>query len=533
MANETILIVDDGKENREFIREYVLEPNGYRSMQARDGLEGLEMAVKYRPDLILLDFNMPRLDGAGVIKRLSDRKIDIPIILMTFYGSEDIAIEVFRMGVRDYVKKPFSVEEMTHAIDHALTETRLRREKEALNTRILQSNRQLQLRLQELNVLYSIGKQVTSITNMNALLPRIVDAAVQITRAEEGRLYLLDDGEIVCRAKRRRGKPHAKSINRPTRNPIAAHVLQTSQALVLTPQQLQRTNGGKSGPVAAAYVPLILSGEPIGVLSVANISNNAKLFSQHDSALLSALGDYATIAIANSQHYQTLKEAKEREKSMIRGTFERFVPPSVVEKVLDAPESLQLGGQRREISVVFADIRGYSAWSENAPPEQIVETLNHYLSIAGEVILGWEGTLDKFMGDGLMAIFNAPGDQPDHVHRAADSALALMRAAEEISSLYGYQLTYSIGVNVGEAVVGYIGTDRAMNYTAIGDSVNLAKRLQESGKPGQILVEGEVVRRLGNLVDATPLGEMKVKGRAQPAQAFELTGLRYPMPVTG
>ncbi len=531
MANETILIVDDGKDNREFIHDYILEPNGYRSMQARDGLEGLEMAVKYRPDLILLDFNMPRLDGAGVIKRLSDRKIDIPIILMTFYGSEDIAIEVFRMGVRDYVKKPFSVEEMTEAIDKALTETRLRREKEALSTRILQSNRQLQLRLQELNVLYSIGKHVTSLSNMDQLLPRVVDAAVQIAHSEEGRLFLLDDGEIVCRAKRRCGRPQAKAVHRPTRNSIVAHVLQTAQPLILTPQQLQRGNRSERGaPVAAAYVPLILNGEPIGVLSVANVSAQARLFGQHDTALLSALSDYATIAIANSQNYQTLKEAKERENSMIRGTFERFVPPSIVEKVLDEPETLQLGGQRKEISILFADIRGYTEWGEKVPPEQVVETLNHYLSIAGEVVLGWEGTLDKFMGDGLMAIFNAPGNQPDHVHRAADAAIALMRAAEEISSLYGYQLTYSIGVNVGEAVVGYIGTDRAMNYTAIGDAVNLAKRLQESGKPGQILVEGEVVRRLGALVDANPLGALKVKGRQQAAEAYEITGLRYPMP---
>src|SRR5690606_3461854 len=111
--------------------------------------------------------------------------------------------------------------------------------------------------------------------------------------------------------------------------------------------------------------------------------------------------------------------------------------------------------------------RGYTAWSEKAPPEQVVEMLNDYLSLAAEVILAWEGTLDKFLGDGLMAIFNAPGEQADHVQRAADAAIALQRAVKEMSERRGDNLSYSVGVHVGEAVVGYIGTDRAMNYTAI------------------------------------------------------------------
>jgi adenylate cyclase len=187
---------------------------------------------------------------------------------------------------------------------------------------------------------------------------------------------------------------------------------------------------------------------------------------------------------------------------------------------------LSLGGTRREVSVLFADIRGYTTWSEDAEPEDVVETLNHYLSLAAEVILGWEGTLDKFFGDGLMAIFNAPSNQPDHVHRAADAALALIRAAQEVNVIHGHQLAYSVGVHVGEAVVGYIGTDRALNYTAIGDVVNLAKRLQEYAAPKQILISDEVVKRLGQQVKARAVGELKVKGRKQPAYAYELMDVR-------
>lgn len=528
MAGETILVVDDGKENRDFVVEYVLEPNGYKSLVAKDGREGLEIAIKQRPDLILLDLNMPRVDGITVLKKLGEYNLDIPVILMTFHGSEEIAIEVYRLGVRDYVKKPYTVEEMEVAIDRALTEIRLHREKDALTERVLHSNRELQLRLQELNVLYSIGKNVTSLLDMQQLLPRVVDAAVQITHAEQGSIYLIEEQRLICRARKQPRQARSQHETNEARDPLALHVMRSGQPISID-QEAAGSAQFPGGPVAASYTPLLIGSEIVGVLGVENVSPRATAFTNHESALLSVLGDYAAIAIANSRNYEALRVAKERETTMLRGTFERFVPPSVVERVINQPESLQLGGKRQEISVLFADIRGYTAWSENAPPELVVETLNRYLSVAAEVILAWEGTLDKFFGDGIMAIFNAPNSQADHVHRAADAALAVIKAANEVNAVYGYRLAYSVGVHVGEAVVGYIGTDRAVNYTAIGDVVNLAKRLQEYAAPGQILVEETVIQRLGNLVQARPLGELKVKGRKQPAYAYELNGLVYPL----
>lgn len=521
MSGETILVVDDGKENREFVVEYVLEPNGFQYLTARDGQEGLEMALKHRPDLILLDLQMPRLDGIGVLKKLDANQLDIPVILMTFHGSEEIAIEVYRLGVRDYLKKPYTPDEMLDAIERSLSETRLRKEKEALTERVIQANRELQRRLQELNILYNVGKSVTSTTDLNILLPRIVDAAVQISQSEEGYIYLIGDNKLMCRAQKRKDLAAAESSNYEIRDPIAMHVLKKANPIALGPDQLQG-DGANENPVSVAYAPLVHERRPVGVIGVANFTNSSRIFTNDDSNLLSALGDYAAISIVNSQNMMALRESREQ----MQDTFERFVPPSVVQRAIEKPDNVTLGGTRQEISVLFADIRGYTAWSENAQPEQVVEVLNHYLSLAAGVILGWEGTLDKFFGDGLMAIFNAPDRQHDHVHRAADAAIALMKAASEVNSIYGHRLTYSIGVNVGEAVVGYIGTERALNYTAIGDTVNLAKRLQESSAPGQIIVEEAVIKRLGNQVKARPLGELRVKGRKTPAFAYELLDVR-------
>ncbi len=525
MSGETILVVDDGADNRDFVVQYVLAPNGYKYMTARDGMEGLQMALQHRPDLILLDWNMPRMDGVEVLRNLRARNVDIPTILMTFHGSEELAIEVYRMGVRDYVKKPFYPEEMLAAIDNSLTEVRLRREKEALTSRVMHANRELEQRVHELNVLYRMGKSVTSIMEMDRLLPRIVDAAVQVTGAEEGYLLLLDDEHLICRALKRHNEPHAQPADARVKEPMALRAIKNGQPLVVDPSEINRQTPNM--PWSAAYAPLMIQDEVIGVLGIKNVSQDSHAFTKRDSALLSALTDYAAIALQNAHNYQALIQLKEQEKEHIRGTFERFVPPSVVDHALAQPESLQLGGVRREISVLFADIRGYSTWSEDATPEQVLETLNHYHSLAAEVVLAWEGTLDKFMGDGFMAIFNAPDDQQDHVHRAADAALALIKAANEVQTQHGHRLIYSVGVNVGEAVVGYVGTERAMNYTAIGDTVNLAKRLEEYSAPGQVLISDHVLQRLGRLAQVRPLGDVRVKGRRQPTGVYELTGLAY------
>lgn len=523
MADETILVVDDGRENREFLIEYVLQPNGYHAIEAKDGKEGVEMALEHHPDLILLDLQMPRMDGIDVLKYLNGQKLDIPVILMTFHGSEEIAVEVYRLGVRDYVKKPYTVEEMLNAVERSLTEVRLRKEKDALTERLVQTNRELQRRVGELNVLHNVGKNVTELLALPELLPRIVDAAVQITQAEEGTIYLVEDNRLICRAHKRANSQRARPADFEVNDRISHYVIKQCQPLVLKPEHLA---GEGIKAASAAYSPITLRGQVLGALGVSNVSPDARRFAKHDSALLSMLADYVAISIGNSLNFEAVRQTKERETQQMRVTFEKLVPPSVVDRVLANPDGLRLGGVRQEVSVVFADIRGYTSWSENAPPEKVVEMLNDYLSLAAEIILAWNGTLDKFFGDGLMAIFNAPEAQDDHVHRATDAALALMRAGEEMRTRRGDTLSYSIGVHVGEAVVGYIGTERAMNYTAIGDVVNTAKRLQELAPAGHIWVENSVIQRLGDLVEAQPLGDIKIRGRKQPARAYDLINLR-------
>jgi class 3 adenylate cyclase/FixJ family two-component response regulator len=522
LSSEKVLVVDDGEENREFIVDYILKPNGFESLTATNGQEGLIAAAKERPDLILLDLQMPKMDGREMLEAMGERGLDIPTVLMTFHGSEEIAIEMYRMGVKDYIKKPYSVQEMLDAINRSLSEVRLRKEKDALMERMIQANRELQQRVNELNILYKIGKTVASSAKLDEILPHIIESAVQVTNAEEGRILLIEGDELHCMAEKRQQHARPENTRYVSKDPAAQHVVGTGKDLIASRDQY---GDFEPKPNSAAYVPLILRNNVTGILNVSNHTSGSRVFNRNDLSLLSALSDYAAIAVENARNFDALSDLKEQEKQEIRGAFERFVPPSVVERALSNPDDLSVGGTRQIITVLFADIRGYTAWSEKSSPEKVVEMLNDYLSLAAELVMAWEGTLDKFFGDGLMAIFNAPEAQQHHVHRATDAALALIKAADDLNERKGYGLSYSVGLNVGEAVVGYIGTDRAMNYTAIGDVVNLAKRLQENAAPGQVLVDQSVVQELGGLVNAKKLGELKVRNRKQPSVVYRVDGL--------
>lgn len=211
----------------------------------------------------------------------------------------------------------------------------------------------------------------------------------------------------------------------------------------------------------------------------------------------------------------------------MRILLQRYMPQRVTERLLREPGTPQLGGVRQEVSVMFVDLRNFSAMAEMVPPDRLVQVLNAHLSAIAETALRFEGTLDKFLGDGAMVLFNAPVPQPDHVLRAVCCALEVQQVLTHLSVLpSGQRLQISIGIHTGEAVVGNIGSRELMNYTAVGDTVVVAKRLQEQAEPDQVLVSEEVYRRVEDEVLAEEVGLLNVKGRQEPVHAYRLLGLR-------
>lgn len=209
-----------------------------------------------------------------------------------------------------------------------------------------------------------------------------------------------------------------------------------------------------------------------------------------------------------------------------RKLFERMVSPAVIQQ-LD-PNSLALGGKRVGITVLFADIRGFTSYSETQSPEQLVSVLNRYLAAGAESVLDEEGTVDKFLGDAVMAWFNAPIPQADHTLRAVRAALKLRERVAQLHSVLPPEahLAFGVGIHYGDAILGLIGTEKRLEYTAIGDSVNTTKRLQENAGKNQIVISGQAYERVKDCVNVAPMQPMIVKGKREPIPVYEILGLK-------
>lgn len=208
----------------------------------------------------------------------------------------------------------------------------------------------------------------------------------------------------------------------------------------------------------------------------------------------------------------------QNDRQEIKALFGRFVSPEVVNEIIAGGADLQLGGVIKDISALFVDIRGFTAFSEANPPEKVVDMVNRYLELTSRSIQQNSGTIDKFIGDATMALFNAPHSVPDHALCAVKAAWAMKVGAaplrEEILAEYGVDLQFGIGVNTGAAVVGNMGSDFRMDYTAIGDTINTAARLESSALKGQIIISDATYQLVKDHVEVTELGSVNFKNKS-------------------
>ena len=219
------------------------------------------------------------------------------------------------------------------------------------------------------------------------------------------------------------------------------------------------------------------------------------------------------------------------EKKRVMKAFERYVAPEVVKELgKDASFESRLGGERRDIAVLFVDIRGFTTMSESLQPEQVVDILNEYLNLTSQSIFNNQGTLDKFIGDATMAVFNAPMDLEDYVYKAVCAANDMRKGAEvlekKLTEQFGNSVQFGIGVNCGPAIVGNIGSEKRMDYTAIGDTVNTAARLESNAKRGEILISEAVYERIKDRIEVEPVGELSLKGKSQKIATYRLLKIK-------
>ncbi len=244
-------------------------------------------------------------------------------------------------------------------------------------------------------------------------------------------------------------------------------------------------------------------------------------FKPDDLELISAVAAQTAIAVENVRSHERL--AKEE---VARANYSRFLPEYVVKQMLDNPDSFKLGGVLQTITILFADIRGFTRISEHAPPEKIVNLLNRYFSAMTDIIFAHGGTLDKYLGDGMMALFGAPTVTPKDAANAISAAVAMQRRMLSINDELhqeGFpEIGIGIGLHTGEVTVGYIGSERRSEYTAIGDTVNTASRLESNAKSGEILVSEVTAKAARSRYQLTPRDPISVKNREQPVPLFQV-----------
>lgn len=214
-------------------------------------------------------------------------------------------------------------------------------------------------------------------------------------------------------------------------------------------------------------------------------------------------------------------------QQVIRRTFERFVSASVVEQLLHDPTTIKLGGKLQEVTVFFADIENFTATSEITDPETLLSVLNQYHELIVEIIQSNKGTIDKFIGDGVMALYNTPLELPDHPLLAVRSACAIRDSLQAFHVRFDPPFRWNInfGIHTGMAVVGNVGSSRIMDFTAVGDTVNVAARLQTLSDNGQILISEALYELIKHYVNARPLGPVSFKGRTGQVQTYEVISM--------
>jgi adenylate cyclase len=379
-----------------------------------------------------------------------------------------------------------------------------------------------------LEVLYEAARLAVSELDLSKRLELIMDSAIRVTGADRGFIVLVDEegGSLRIETARKMGSDAAQgspSMGIASRSAIHGELMLVEDAL-----QDVRFSSRESvilGQIHCAMsVPLKVEERILGSIYV-DSRRLDHCFGHEDLELFEALASQSAIAIENAQLTEKMIEEERR-----RCNMERFLSPRVVEQVICSPGAIELGGTKQEITALFSDIRGFTGLAERMPPGEVVSLLNEYFTDMAEVIFRHEGTLDKYVGDEIMAVFGAPVSFPGHSLRAATVALEMqqelcsMRERWVKSNRPAFEV--GIGIATGTAIAGYVGSPKRMEFTSIGDIVNVARRLCGKAEPGQILVCEKVSENISEHVNMRSLGPVVLKGKEKEVSVYEVLGLK-------
>jgi adenylate cyclase len=433
-----------------------------------------------------------------------------------------------------FVDRP-SQQEPLHRVTIApgLTESHIRQRIQAstgdfMQERQITDEKVLRRDYERLRIGHELARAVGTELDIEKLLPKILDKAFELVGADRGAILLLDErGELVPRyVKTRNGKGDNNIVLSRT---VMAEVT-TNRAAVLSSDATMdsRFSGAHSiimqGIRSTMTLPLLHGADLLGLMHLDSLfTSNA--FTEKDLQICTGMAAQAAIAIQNARLALRIeKEARDR------GQLSRLIPQSVVEQVLKGQLTIEKGGRLTELTMLFSDIRGFTTMSDGRPPEEVVNTLNEYFEVMVDVLFQYQGTLDKFVGDEIIGLFGAPIPIDDAPFKAVACALMMMQGLEEFNRTRAAEgqssIRIGIGINTGAVITGSIGSTRALQYTAIGDAMNVASRLVNVASSGEVIISENTYRYVADRVDATALPPVKVKGKAEELKVYRVNGLR-------
>jgi adenylate cyclase len=381
---------------------------------------------------------------------------------------------------------------------------------------------------ERLRLSHELSREICLERDLKTLLNKILASMFRFVRADRGVIFLVgDNGQLEPGASLRRdGSEAAISVS----STIMNHVMR-ERASVLTHDAAMDFAGSKGRSMilnrisSAIVAPLMHEEDILGVLWLD--SETLARFEQRDLEMVTSIAAQAAMFIEIN-----ILGRKVEQEILSRERFSRLLSPNVAEKVLSGDMVIQKGGQLvQECAVFNSDIRGFTQMSDGAAPEPLVEMLNEYFELMVETLFKYEGTLDKFMGDGIMALWGAPVVTKDDAVRSVECALEQMEVLRQFNARRHARqmpaLEIGIGIHIGPVVAGYIGSSKALSYTVIGDTANTSARLCGAAGPGEILVSAATIERLGTRFDFKELPPLQLKGKEKPFRCFAIQRSRF------
>ena len=366
----------------------------------------------------------------------------------------------------------------------------------------------------------------TPAMRLQPILDQIVETAARLCRADSGFLYLAEGDLLRMRANFGQAEEVVEyERSRPDR--AGPHSCTGRVAMTRRPVHIPDVHADSDYAYAGAEfghyrtllgLPVLFDEELLGVIGLSRAEVSP--FADAEIKLMATFADQSAIAIANAKLFETV----ERQKTELA----RFLSPEVAALVSSEEGTQLLAGHRAQITVVYFDLRGFTAFAETAEPEELIDVIREYHAAAGELVTAHAGTLEHFAGDGMMVFFNDPVPVAEHELQAAKLALGMRDRIGELSvgwSKRGYELGLGAGIAVGHATLGRIGFEGRYDYGALGAVTNLAARLSDEAGPGQILLSQRVYAALEDRIEASPVADLQIKGFARPMQAYELVGI--------